>query len=71
MEGLGHRPGLQGGVAIGFELFFPAGEEPEDVGEAVEEAGDFGGGDGLFGGCEVDGWSLIHIWPWRRNECGR
>lgn len=42
------------GGAFGFELFFPAGEEPEDVGEAVEEAGDFGVGDGLFGAGEVD-----------------
>ena len=52
--------GLWGvGGAFGFELFFPAGEEPEDVGEAVEEAGDFGVGDGLFGAGEVEGDAVV------------
>jgi hypothetical protein len=65
----GHCPRLQGGRrsvsgsrgwlgsvggAFGFQLFFPAGEEPEDVGKAVEEADDFRVGDGLFGAVEVD-----------------
>ena len=54
-SGLHHAGCLWGvGGAFGFELFFPAGEEPEDVGEAVEEAGDFGVGEGLFGAGEVD-----------------
>ena len=41
-------------VAIARRAFLPAGEEPEEIGEAVEKTNDLGVGHFIRGPCEVD-----------------